>query len=828
MRATYVRPSGSFNSKIAIVGEQPGKMEVKIGIPFRGPAGQELRDNLRIASIISDDCYFTNVIKDLDKPLSSYITYNKGRITVQPEGQEYIDELQNELKNFKGIIVPCGWAALYALCNRTGINKWRGSIIESTLCPEVICVPCLHPATVIPPKNQFLNRILIQYDLAKAKRISEQGFRPPRLDLRVAHTATQAIEFIADCHYRGKRGAIIWFDIETPISNIGKEVLCFALGYNLETALCVPLVSYRGDYFSPEDEYKITIRLASLLEDEDVRIGGQNLIFDTNFMFRKYGIRIENGLKLHDTMIAQQIMLQDFPKGLDFITSIQTDFPYYKQEGKDFMKSGGSWENFWKYNAMDIVAPATAFKKQRAQLIKQNNLETYDRQRKLLPILNYMMERGIEVDVEGMKAESIQLSKDIDINQVELDKIVGRPMNVASHKQMTTYFYIDKGVKPYKSKGKISCDDTVLKRLIRRGFKEAQVAQTIRKLQKLKGTYLPLDDEGNLTKVDSDGRMRCSYNPVGTKFSRLSSAKTIFDTGMDMQNWPHKQLRHFKADDGYVIYTIDEAQAENRIVAYAGQVRPMIDAFESGQDVHMLTAALIYQKPVEEISRGAGTSRINPEKSERDDGKAANHGFNYDWGYKAFALKHEIPERQGKFIYEGYHSVYPGVKQFYHPYIRKCLSKNRMITNLMGRNTLFLDRWGDKLFKSAYSCIPQGTVGDVINERGLEFIWYNEDKLFDSVEILIQVHDSIGFQIPLSIPLKQHAKIILKIRDSLEQPLKIHGQTFVIPIDLTIGFNLYKEDCKEIKWKSFPTEVDELAIKLDNIIEGLKDELVKE
>jgi len=299
-------------------------------------------------------------------------------------------------------------------------------------------------------------------------------------------------------------------------------------------------------------------------------------------------------------------------------------------------------------------------------------------------------------------------------------------------------------------------------------------------------------------------------------FSRLSSSENIFGTGMNLQNWPDRALQFLKPDDGYVYYSMDLSQAENRIVAYVGQIPQMIHAFETGQDVHKLTASLIFGKPYDEISSEDGSCSLGSgEYSERFWGKKANHGLNYDLGYRNFAFYYEIPESEGKFIVERYHAAYPGVRNGYHAYVRAQLQRGRTVTNLMGRRTTFLDEWSDKLFKKGYACIPQGTVGDVINERGVSYIYYNQID-FKPVEILSQVHDSIGFQIPLSVGWEVHADMLLKIRRSLETPLTIHGRDFSIPADLLMGLSLSKSQGIEMKGDRFPRTTPELAKLLEN------------
>jgi hypothetical protein len=138
----------------------------------------------------------------------------------------------------------------------------------------------------------------------------------------------------------------------------------------------------------------------------------------------------------------------------------------------------------------------------------------------------------------------------------------------------------------------------------------------------------------------------------------------------------------------------------------------------------------------------------------------------------------------------------------------------------MGRKTVFLNQWGDALFKDAYSCIPQGTVGDVINERGMNHIYYNTD-LHKPTQLVMQVHDSIVFQLPLNIGWFEHAKILLDIKNKLEVPLITHGREFIIPADIAMGYDLYKVNMKEIKGQDCPTDVNTLALELERMNHAL-------
>lgn len=175
-----------------------------------------------------------------------------------------------------------------------------------------------------------------------------------------------------------------------------------------------------------------------------------------------------------------------------------------------------------------------------------------------------------------------------------------------------------------------------------------------------------------------------------------------------------------------------------------------------------------------------------------------------------------MPENQAKFIVDSYHRAYPGVRGTYHTMVKRMLSTDRTIINLLGRKTIFLGEWGDALFKEGYSCIPQGTVGDIINEYGVEYIYFNLAKHYP-IEILTQVHDEVGFQLPTSLSWLDHARLLNQIKRSLEVPLEAHGRTFTIPADLSISLTFSKKHKYELKHAKWPATDEALAVELERL-----------
>lgn len=820
MPNTFVPAAGKLDARFVLVGEQPGKQEVLRHQPFVGPAGENLNECLHTADILRSNCYLTNVVKDFDHPLKYYfptlIGGKKEKVEISAAGYEYINALKDELlKTTANVIIACGNVALFALTNRVGITNWRGSILESTLLPGRKVIPTFHPATYtqeklyLEPEN-YLNKYLIILDLKKAARESyyPEVFLSPR-KLHVAPTYHDALIFLQKCKEKGYEGSTLWFDIElTPKT---QELSCISFAYDDSECMSIPFVDAKGDYFDAEQEMVLMKAIADILGDPEIKKGGQNVIFDAHFLLRKYGIRTQN---LDDTMVAQKILYPEFRVGLNFITAMWTDIPYYKADGKIWLEGSGEYRRGWEYNCYDSLSCASAFPNQFNELHDRGNHHAYFSKRKIIEPCTYMMEHGIRVDLPGMKLARDSNTKQLEILAENFKSLAGEDINIASPKQLMDLFYVKLQVPPYSEEGKLTINIRALHHIKRAGHavELVDIVLQYRKLHKQLGTYL------NLENVDADGRIRCSYNPVGTKYGRMSSSKNIFGTGLNLQNVSPAMAEYLIADDKYIIYSLDLSQYENRIVAYVGQIPEMMRVFEEGLDSHRMTGSLIFGKPYEEISDKEGSCSIgNGEASERDWAKRSNHAFNYGMGWRRMSQLYEIPGTEAKWLHAAYHKAYPRVEHGYWKHVQDSIRSTYSTKNLLGRQILFLMPWGDKMLHNAYSSIPQSTCADVIDSRGVSFTYYNEAEHFRSVELLTQIHDSIAFQMPLNVPLEDHAKVILDIRRSLETPLNWNNHSIATPVELTVSKNLNKFSAHSRKIKSLNLSVEDLAFKLKEI-----------
>ena len=483
-------------------------------------------------------------------------------------------------------------------------------------------------------------------------------------------------------------------------------------------------------------------------------------------------------------------------------------------------------ENFLIYSALDAACTLEIWRSLQSDLVEDGFLPAYNLTLDLFPVLMFMQTRGIKVNKIALEETKVEVQAKTNEKQTELDQLCGYPLNINSPKACKEYFYGTLGYNPYRNKeGKETVDDRALQRLARGsakkpGLRQARLVQEIRGLQKLYSTYLNIE-------FDEDDRIRCSFNPRGTVFGRLSSSKTIHGTGANFQNLPQAFKKFLVADEGYLMVEVDKRQAEWVVVAYASGDANMLAAIDRGLDVHSHTASLMFNVPVEIVKhenklighttdvdkikelRKNDTQLCNLEvqwprtMSLRQAGKKSNHGLNYAEGFRNFALINEIEESEAKRIVELYHKIYPGIRLWYE-HIQKLLRDNRSLTNCFGRKVRFMEEWGEALFKSAYSMIPQSTVVDSLNIGMVKI--YNDSELTElfNLDILAQVHDSILMQIPIEVLRNETCfdRLMEKLSSYTSPSMTYNGRTFTIATDAKVGFN----------WGEFNAETNPLGM----------------
>jgi uracil-DNA glycosylase len=549
---------GSPDAKILFLAEAPSYMELKVGAPLVGPSGDVFKNCLHQAGLARSQAYILNIwpyrvwknertgdfyVYDSRRaPEDMLWHHNKGFTELgRADAQATLQRIERSSAN---IIVTMGAQAMeLMLGDRRPIMKWRGSVLKGFNGRKVM--PTVHPAATL--HGTYVWRYLIADDFKKAKRHSDSPeLVLPKRTILLKPRLNEVLEYIRHCRARGK--------FATDLEVVYHQVHCFCMCPQPDEAMVVPLV-WEGQepYWDIDAEIEIWKAYAEAMADEKVAKVNQNLIgFDIPFLLMQNNIFTYG--PIYDTMIAQHIMYPDFNKGLDFIASVHTDEPYYKDEGKMWKGTGGSLEQFWIYNGKDGCVALEAWENLAAEMTTDGYWQTYNMTARLRNPLNFMYLKGFRVDQAGLEITKARVKGAIAQKQAELNAITGIELNVQSPKQCNTYFYETKRCHVYTNKdGNPSTDDKCLTRIYRRyNLPEAKLVQEVRALMKLSGTYLEMI-------FDADSRMRCGWKPRGTWTGRLSSSKTIFGTGMNQQNL-HPEFKEFLTADG----DRNEESASNR------------------------------------------------------------------------------------------------------------------------------------------------------------------------------------------------------------------------------------------------------------------------
>lgn len=171
----------------------------------------------------------------------------------------------------------------------------------------------------------------------------------------------------------------------------------------------------------------------------------------------------------------------------------------------------------------------------------------------------------------------------------------------------------------------------------------------------------------------------------------------------------------------------------------------------------------------------------------RQAAKKANHGLNYREGYRTFALKNEMDEREAGKIVDLYRKKsYPGLLRWYDS-IDEEIRKTRTMTNCFGRKVYFMGQLNDDTFRAATAFKPQSTVGDVTN-NALPLLINDESYEFEPAELLAPVHDSI------LIDYHDHnwsrmARFAAKLTLDYMSPTLDYGEPFKLDVDAKGGFD---------------------------------------
>ena len=791
---------GSLWSEIAIVGEAPGDHEVMKKIPMCGGSGAKLWEILRPYNINRTNVYTTNVVKHP-------VVINAGtKKTISNNELDHWTHLLHwelsQMPNLKYVVV-LGSIALKAITGKSGITNWRGSVLDVRLGPKEIPVQVLasyNPAVVLrDPKLEVVFRM----DMNRLSKLVKGDWDVAPFDVIMEPVYSQVREYIR--HLQDGNSKIA-YDIEVH----SNETACIGLAESRHKAMCIAFWDGTRPYYSVKEERQIRRDLQHLFHDEGSRFAAQNNSFDSVWLWYKDRIRVPGIWQ--DTMLAHHCLYPQLPHNLGFLTTQYTSRPYYKDDGKIWLKTG-DFKAEWKYNGEDCCNTHWVAECLDRELHDQGLADFfYSHIMAAQHHLIRMTAGGVKVDMELKANLSDMLSKEIFQLQEQFQQnvfdVVGdheyRP-NPASPKQLSELFF-DK----LKLVGKgVSTDQENRDRMFAHPAttepkrKIISAINVLAKEKKFFGTYV---DSG----VDDDGRFRSEYSQVGVQRApgRLSSRGLLWtnsqgqQVGGNLQNQPARAYEMYIADEGYGLGYFDLAQVEARLVAWFAHIPSWIEQFERARvdgkyDAHRALAQMMFSMDYDDIpsfdhydtSQGhpppEGVSEYTP--TVRFMAKRCRHGLNYRMQAPRLAQTAGVSMSEAYRLYRLYHAVTPELQKWWQA-IEKEVRDNKQLFNAFGRRFRMMERISPESMESLVAFKPQSSAGDHI----IRVMYQSEDdpRWPHNSRIWMNIHDALIVLAPLdkvelclSI-MKKYAEQPIYIRPDINPPLIVPADTKIaVPDD---------------------------------------------
>ncbi len=339
---------------------------------------------------------------------------------------------------------------------------------------------------------------------------------------------------------------------------------------------------------------------------------------------------------------------------------------------------------------------------------------------------------GFKADREALQNMSAELGERIAHIETEVFTLVGYEFNLNSPKQLGVALFEKLGL-PAKKKTKsgYSTNAEVLEELKNIHPAVALILE-YRQLAKLKSTYT----DGLQTCIADDGRIHTTFNQTEARTGRISSLEP------NLQNIPvrteeGKRLREFfVAEEGKMLVDADYSQIELRVLADISGDENMICAFESGTDIHTVTASQVFGVPIDFVT-----------PIMRSRAKAVNFGIVY--GIGAFSLSKDIgvTRKEADTYIKNYLATYKGVASYMenvikdaklNGYVSTVFGRRRYLPELQNSNKMLV-AFGERVARNAPI---QGSAADIIKLAMIK-VWEKLKTDFPTARLILQVHDEL-------------------------------------------------------------------------------------
>lgn len=723
---------GPDRTRFMIVGEAPGRDEVKQGRPFVGMTGKELMSLLSDIGLSRSDCYLTNVVK-------REIGEDKLKGVSREEMEEFSGILESEIAS----VQPTHILALGAISTHWFLgDKWDMEVVNAVpheWRPGITVVPCFHPAAVFrdPGRMAWVRAGVEAYRRAVDGEIGVWTPAPK----------TEIVEF--DEWVRQLPGRIPLLALDTETFRGG--------GPYMVQASCAPGTAT----YLYADDSRIA-EMAAVVAAAD-RCVLHNALFDVPVL-QSMGITFSTW----DDTMQMAFLLQTMPQGLKEVAykvagMVMKTYDEVVRGRRDLseVEEGERLE----YACADPDATLRVYHALRGHAdrrVYRGMVALMRQDCRIQPMIITMMQRGMPLNVEALEELEIALT----LRNMELEEdidpyVAGVPwplntktkkaeFNPGSPSQVSKLLYdvlgLGKGKRVEKTKtGRLKADSKNVAKI-------AGEHPVVPVLQEWNTNSTLLDNNIKTLPrlVQADGRIHASLHMNRVVHSgRMASTKPNL-LAQPTRSEDGKRIRNsYQMPEGRVFASFDYSQIEMRVLAHESRDEKLIQVFLDDLDLHKMTASWMFGIGVEQVEDMAHRY------------PAKRVGFGVVYGITATGLARELnatpgagwwSEERAQEAIDMWFGVYYGVRRFMAS-VQNEVKRTGKVRDMWGRELLLPEVW------SVFQHIREGGLRKAVNQRiqggaqgviraAEERVWqWIQDHARDRVYPLLQIHDDLLFEL---------------------------------------------------------------------------------
>ncbi|MBF6127391.1 DNA polymerase I [Nocardia brasiliensis] len=387
----------------------------------------------------------------------------------------------------------------------------------------------------------------------------------------------------------------------------------------------------------------------------------------------------------------------------------------------------------------------------------------------LLSVLATLEDSGIAVDTDQLETLQRQFADKVNEAANAAYEVIGKQINLGSPKQLQVVLFDELDMpKTKRTKTGYTTDADALESL----FEKTEHPFLQHLLEHRDATRLKVTVDGLLKCVADDGRIHTTFNQTIAATGRLSS------TEPNLQNIPirtdtGRQIRDtFVVGSGYQsLMTADYSQIEMRIMAHLSGDEGLIEAFNSGEDLHTFVASKAFDIPLAEVT---------PELRRRI--KAMSYGLAYGLSSYGLAAQLKISTTEAKEQMDVYFDRFGGIRDYLYEVVEQA-RKVGYTSTLFGRRRYLPDldssnrQRREAAERMALNAPIQGTAADIIKVAMINVHKAIQEAGLRS-RMLLQIHDELLFEVA------EGEKETLEALAKAQMSAAIH---LSVPLDVSVG-----------------------------------------